>query len=86
LIDILLREEIGGCRPPDLTAPILARAFVRRRPIIGLWLLLLTAAGILLALCGVWLLQLSWLAIQVEKIWAFCLSLFLRQRHWFASF
>ena len=30
--------------------------------------------------------RVSWLAIQVGKLWAFCLSLFLRQRHWFASF
>src|SRR5579871_602726 len=31
LIDILLREELGGEQPPDLTDRIVARAFPRRR-------------------------------------------------------
>ncbi|MCX7935715.1 MAG: hypothetical protein N3A66_10720, partial [Planctomycetota bacterium] len=55
LIDVLLREEIGGRRPPDLTGRILSRAFSRPRRLIRVWPLL-AAAGILLALCGAWLL------------------------------
>jgi ferric-dicitrate binding protein FerR (iron transport regulator) len=46
LIDLLLREELGGEAPPDLTERILARAFPRRR---RRWLAVLAAAGLLLA-------------------------------------
>jgi ferric-dicitrate binding protein FerR (iron transport regulator) len=46
LIDILLREQLGGEPPPDLTIKILARAFPSRRP----WLRpALMAASVLLA-------------------------------------
>jgi ferric-dicitrate binding protein FerR (iron transport regulator) len=46
LIDILLREELGGEQPPDLSAKIMSRAFPSRRRLLRPMLM---AASVLLA-------------------------------------
>ncbi len=66
LIDLLLREELGGETPPDLTERILARAFPRRR-----WRLAvgLAAAGLLLVAGLGWL---FWPASQAPQVEGRC--------------
>jgi hypothetical protein len=58
LMDMLLREQLGGEAPPDLTERILARAYPARRRT-GLRILLLAAS--LLIVVG----ALSWIAVRV---------------------
>ncbi|MBM4034478.1 MAG: FecR domain-containing protein [Planctomycetes bacterium] len=50
LVDLLLSEELGGERPPDLADKVLARAFGRRRG--ALWIA--AAAAAVLVAIGLW--------------------------------
>src|SRR5262245_2259799 len=56
LIDMLLREELGGEQPPDLTDKIVARAFPRRRLLPFVRVGWTAAAAVLLIGClvGLW--------------------------------
>ncbi|MBL8793695.1 MAG: FecR domain-containing protein [Planctomycetia bacterium] len=58
LVDLLLREQLGGETPPDLTERILARAFPSRRA--TYWRVGALAASLLLVVGA-----LSWIAVHV---------------------